>query len=710
MQEKNIPVATHTTGASTPRSTALFVDLIVLLCAALAVIGYLHYSFVQYPVSDFNSDDAANLLFANEVLQQGRVLPHWYSSTGIMWPLLPPGSLFLPLLLALGQDWLTTYRVAVACDQAILFLLVWWVLARAGFSRTSRLFLLCTFIATPSSWFAGQTVMIGGKNWLYAYLLLATLSLVRLFDSPHPWKTSPVRWSLPLLALIFVDPSNISMLALPLVGALAVEWVLGGAALSGAGFAAARRAWAGLASAVIAGQIIYLLLRPFLQYTPVTPHFVAFEQVSENARLLIAGLLDLAGAMPSPAAPIYSLSTLGYVSKLLILLVALSMPACLCFQLRSIHDRFLRMLIVAASISLGIKLYIYLFTSIPGGSILTSRYFIVEIMLGLTIAIRNFERINHAARPFVWAMAAMAIVLVISSPYRGTGRPALSAEGLAHRLAEAGLQKGYATFWHALAPTAASGNTVVVRQIGFDRGSIAPMPWLASPDWFRGDPNASSSFLLLAPDEAKTDLTALSLAVGPPQREVQFEGYRALVYSFDLADHLGWGVVVDHPLTGTDFHVDVSAVGEPSWVRNELVLHLHVHNAGTATLASKGKRPVNLGLHLLSADGRMLNHDLAHQAIPPIRPGQSIEFETRFALDPLLAGTRIQADLVQEGVAWFADRGGKPAEIPVPVTGNIRIPDQTTANDDPINSTHTPAHRANQPDPPLPRKAGSDHR
>jgi hypothetical protein len=75
---------------------------------------------------------------------------------------------------------------------------------------------------------------------------------------------------------------------------------------------------------------------------------------------------------------------------------------------------------------------------------------------------------------------------------------------------------------------------------------------------------------------------------------------------------------------------------------------------------------VNVGAHLFSSDGRLLDHDFMRLRIQtseePIAPGTRVEVLA--TLPPLEPGTyRVEFDLVSEGVVWFGENGNPTVKI-----------------------------------------------
>jgi SAM-dependent methyltransferase len=117
-------------------------------------------------------------------------------------------------------------------------------------------------------------------------------------------------------------------------------------------------------------------------------------------------------------------------------------------------------------------------------------------------------------------------------------------------------------------------------------------------------------------------------------------------------------------------HVDCPATlraGVPAPFR------VRVQNTGqTRWLAqtdASGVGQVNLGLSLLDAEGRLCQLDFGRCSLArDVAPGEEIRVEGQ--IPPLASPGRyvLRFDLVAEGVSWFADRGTRPAAVPIEVT------------------------------------------
>lgn len=101
---------------------------------------------------------------------------------------------------------------------------------------------------------------------------------------------------------------------------------------------------------------------------------------------------------------------------------------------------------------------------------------------------------------------------------------------------------------------------------------------------------------------------------------------------------------------------------EPDAIRLRLV----VENTGGATWLPSGFEPgnVNVGVHLRSADGRMLDNDLARLSVSSeqVRPGQKVDVSGTIPR-PDMPAFQLELDLVAEGIIWFEIVGGIPIKL-----------------------------------------------
>ena len=102
----------------------------------------------------------------------------------------------------------------------------------------------------------------------------------------------------------------------------------------------------------------------------------------------------------------------------------------------------------------------------------------------------------------------------------------------------------------------------------------------------------------------------------------------------------------------------------------EFAVHATIENTGAAIwLQSPGEvGHVNLGAHLFTPDGTLVNYDFLRFPLgtdtDPMPPGATVEVAGDLPhLEP--GNYRVVFDLVAENVAWFADNGNPTISIDV---------------------------------------------
>jgi SAM-dependent methyltransferase len=95
-------------------------------------------------------------------------------------------------------------------------------------------------------------------------------------------------------------------------------------------------------------------------------------------------------------------------------------------------------------------------------------------------------------------------------------------------------------------------------------------------------------------------------------------------------------------------------------------LQIAVRNTGTRRwIAASMSGQVNLGVHLLSADGRLLDNNFARLKLPrgPVEPGEEALLSATIRM-PAQEAFSLRLDMVAELVAWFSNLGRtRPVEI-----------------------------------------------
>jgi hypothetical protein len=647
---------------------------LLLMCSVAAAFAlYLKFSHNIYPLTFFDSDDSAALLFANEVIQQRSFFPDWSTSTGLWLPFLWPLHTILPILLTFSSDWMAAYRSAVTVDQIIFSLLIWFVLGRVGASRAMRALLLTFLFASPSIDYARQTVLNGGKSWIYAQLLTLAFLCYRCLplsgtDNLDPRQQTRRLAPVAVLAsLLFIDRSYIGQLVPPLFAALCALCLLETNLSTRRQIRQALLLFGVLLAAIGVGQIVfYVVVLHTSAYHPIAPRFVDLNTAGNNIQLLVRGLIEWFGAAPAPGQAVYSAAALICFIKLALLITIFLLPLFVLSRWQHLGDNFLRLLAVLFAVDLAMRSFVFIFTDVSQNSTETIRYFIPVSLLGLTVSLRYVE-LHWDLLLARGTSLLIAFCFLLSSPFmmaRPPGPP--WQQTLARTAEETDLRRGYATWEYAGQLTAISDNRIQVRPIFFMNGGFVPLHWLSSNRWFVGDAHVRESFLLLSNEQRDTGLQAYERLLGSPTRTLSIGTFRMLVYPFDIAWHLGWRHTLNQPLTAPDMRAALETTEPPvqTAVGTQLV-DVRVTNLGNIPFGTTGSLPVQLGAHLLNPDGTVQDRDLPRTCLPMIEPGQSAQIVVALP-SSRVSGNIVELDVVQDGVGWFGDVGSKTLRIAMP--------------------------------------------
>lgn len=132
------------------------------------------------------------------------------------------------------------------------------------------------------------------------------------------------------------------------------------------------------------------------------------------------------------------------------------------------------------------------------------------------------------------------------------------------------------------------------------------------------------------------------------------------------------------PLPDGAFRARISLPGPPELLLagSPATIAVGVGNEGTHAWPARGdgsgRFQVTVGNHWLSAAGEPLVHDDGRTSLPSdVAPGSGVEVELTVTPPSAPGAFVLEVDLVQEGVAWFAERGSTAARMPVEVSGPL---------------------------------------
>lgn len=125
--------------------------------------------------------------------------------------------------------------------------------------------------------------------------------------------------------------------------------------------------------------------------------------------------------------------------------------------------------------------------------------------------------------------------------------------------------------------------------------------------------------------------------------------------------------VLNTPLTSFAQEITSSDAGIRPKAGQPFVLNVTVRNPGEQTWANSGQAPVNLSYKWF-LDGQMLPIEGERTVLPqPVAPGESLPVQMKVVAPGKSGKLLLHVSLVQEGVAWFMFKGGKPLELAVEV-------------------------------------------
>lgn len=121
---------------------------------------------------------------------------------------------------------------------------------------------------------------------------------------------------------------------------------------------------------------------------------------------------------------------------------------------------------------------------------------------------------------------------------------------------------------------------------------------------------------------------------------------------------------INEPLPREIVGASLSLVGEPRYRAEDdvLVFDVLIDNTGQSSLVSAGLKPIQLGISLAGPEGvdkAPGTRGFVRAKLPLIHPGQTEQVTVNVSAEAAL-GLQVQAELVQEGVAWFGRKYGRP--------------------------------------------------
>lgn len=132
--------------------------------------------------------------------------------------------------------------------------------------------------------------------------------------------------------------------------------------------------------------------------------------------------------------------------------------------------------------------------------------------------------------------------------------------------------------------------------------------------------------------------------------------------------------VASSPLPNEGFKARISTENPPSSIKinSSTSIKIKVKNISPVVWPSKGRRDgnykINLAYHWLDVGDRVVILDGVRVSLPhDINPDEEVILDALVAAPNEAGEYFLEWDMVQEGVSWFKDKGGKTTRIPIKI-------------------------------------------
>lgn len=667
---------------------AIGASFLLTLATLLLYVGY-------FFKSEFSSDDAVLNLLAEAMHRQGRLFPEgWITNNGDL--MVPSGALLIAPLLAWWPNGFAVHAVASVFFSLLLVAIVAWFLRLA---RRSWPTVAITLTLLASGFTIYFTVMVFGQTTYFWWPagFIAGAALLVLHHRPSA-KAGRERSWWPLAALFvlvaavaFANPGRVGvMMVLPLYAFdRALAW--SAATPSGSMRSAVLRVLPTAMAPIVmiagwtAAFVAYRLL--FNAETVATRHSVSHLQLTDwggfadHLRIFAGGWFDYLGGSS------YALESKPWepLMRTFRTTLAVAVSAVAILELRDLRERsdpIRRALFFAFLAALLPVLVLFLaFEPLAQDSSISLRYFSVAYFILLILCAWRIERwLKNPSRWTMGLLAAGCVLVTVSAVHRmipfgetfWTTQMSMPMH-LDRILQREGLTRGYATWWNAGATTVLSDGAVTVHPVEMNMQMLRPHPAMVDLGWYEPSAYRGRTFLALRSKEASdAQLAHLETRLGSPQAVIEEGGYVIQVYPRNIAADLSCAeavVALDEALARQEFDqiriVSAEAVETRAGSGIAGGLRVRIRNGTGRTITSAGAHPLTIGVHLRDAAGNMVAYDWLHAPLDcALAPGEERTFPIQLPDAP--AGPhQMTVDLVQEGIAWFADKGADTITLPL---------------------------------------------
>ena len=526
--------------------------LALLSCIPILTLFY----FIIFCIpTRYQSDDASIMLQLEHYIRSGQFYPDdfYHGSKTITFTIFSlPFLFFLPTSMWLYLCTLIIY--------SIFFMICFRQFCKNNKFDTLPVIIVFSFIFTPFSYFWGfgfWHMAVYGYTSL-GFLFLAVLLKKMLIDEDNIGKTfskskfTILRESFIYCALFILGLQNggdIGLSVAPIFFALILTWFLS----SGNARAILNFKYIIIYFVVIIISIAlneYIFKRYYLE-TDYLARIMSFTNITifkDRFLTFPFDWLKLFDALPVEGKPFTSMSSLFFLSRLMLSLLLIAVPISNLLNYGRIRNNTEKVLIWSWFFVAFLTLTLYIFTNAARTPVhLVPKAFFSFILLLFKLDL--FWKTDRRKLVFLvsililpcWLDGARSVWSTPPTAYRHNIH-----QRLTNFLLKNELYYGYASFWNAPVITGRSSSRVKVRQIC--PANLSPFLFLSTAQWYDPRSHHKETFLMLTEHEYASSPRAQILSQ-VASKTLYYENFYIFVFSFDLAKYLWLGALDENNLS-----------------------------------------------------------------------------------------------------------------------------------------------------------------
>lgn len=506
--------------------------------ACLLFLCYLLFRYLAFESKqNFTSDDAVLNMLAREMHQHGSVFPsNWVTANGDL--MLPSGTLIVaPLLHFFPNSFEMHAVVSVVLTIIFLFSLHW---ALKAYSPESY-YLPMVLFASGISFKYTQMVFLQTTYFWWVCAFFLTIAVFANHRFEHPRSSSLIFTVFVSAAVSLSNPGRaMLMYVMPIMAFLvAYHWPARGATFAPMAWRLGAVGFGCLLASVGYYSIFKLGLSSTVNHAAeIRP--TSIDKIHENLVIFLNGWMDYLGVDYSAfgGTPL----TGFYLAICASLVVLFSVAAIVWWLGTTSADEhkfdFYRAMGFAFFSSFIPVFILYIFFIPLAVNAWTIRYFTTPLSILFFVSAVCIGNLISARRSYSMTVVVMLLISICWTSYirYKIQASAFAAENniirIARELQELNISKGYATYWNASSTTVLTSEKVKIRPLELASNAFRPYPVMVSREWYVQE--AGSSFLLLTDGEATDYKILIENQFGKAAHIVTSNGYRILVYEYDL--------------------------------------------------------------------------------------------------------------------------------------------------------------------------------